>query len=69
MYKIYPVHPSYHYIRNQGFVRSMVLVFGTTGTPSDIMVCLDALGYTSNIIKASSASGPPCPPTPGVENC
>ena len=26
-----PVHPSYHYIRNQGFVRSVVLVFGTTG--------------------------------------
>ena len=26
-----PVRHSYHYIRNQGFVRSMVLVFGTTG--------------------------------------
>ena len=27
----HPVHPSYHYIRNQRFVRSMVLVFGATG--------------------------------------
>ena len=28
---VYPVHPSYHYIRNQGFVQSMVYFYHAPG--------------------------------------
>ena len=49
--------PSCHYIRNQGFVRSMGLVFGTTtGLPaSDIVGTADGCPGTSPESPESSA--------------